>query len=237
MKLLDQKFAPVTFSLGFVEAPFQTYCEAFVSWWKEISVEFEKVSFEDVLPQALLRLQPLQTPQNRYLLVETKSQWTAVFNNGLRTADVSSAVGHICKVLKCRGLEVRCVPDRSHLESKKDALQIYGDTQFNLVGPQATDWQNRVRTVRAMNDGGTWKFISEGTVQPYEQVESYKKKRIVDRFTSEMLASYCAALGINLFDIGFYGPASMLVHQLTKFPQTSPKMSIESARSHLYLEQ
>ena len=237
MRFLDDQFAPVTFSMGFVEASFSQYSQAFVSWWEKLSIDFETTPFEEDLRSALLRLQPLQSPQNRYLLVETKSPWTALFSNGLRTADVSSPVGHLCQVLNCRGLEVTCIPDRSHLEDKKDALRIYGAVGFTLLGPQPTDSLNRVRSIWAMNDGGHWKFISEGIVQPYEHVERYTSRKISERFTPEMLESYCEALGIKLYNEGFYGPKGLLVNQLTKFPQTSPRVSINEARAHLYLSQ
>src|SRR6266446_7908132 len=58
------------------------------------------------LETALLSLQPLTTPLDRYLLVETKSNWTAIFANGLRVNDVFSPVSHRPLRLNCRGLEV-----------------------------------------------------------------------------------------------------------------------------------
>jgi hypothetical protein len=233
--LLNNEVAPVTFSWGFVKAPFPEYSEAFVSWWKKLAIEFEIATFTEDLRHAFRRLEPLQSPQNRYLILETKSPWTAVFSNGLRTADVTSAVLHLCQVLDTFGLEVTCIPDRSQLEREGEALRIYGAVGFTLSGSKKTDWLNRVRHVSAMNDGGNWIFDAEGEEQPYEQLEKYAQRKIADRFTPEMLESYCLALGIDLFNPDFYGRKGVLVNQLTKFPQTSPKMSIAEANARLYL--
>jgi hypothetical protein len=232
--LFGGELAPVTFSWGFVEAPFDLYCENLLAWWNYISIEFEAVTVDEDVRCALRRLEPLQTPQNRYLVLDTKSRWTAVFNNGLRTSDLAGPVGHLSDKLNCRGLEISCIPDRSYV-NQKDAVRTFGSVSFKLFGPGPTDWLNRIRTVAAMNDGGKWIFISEGLPQPYEDQQQYQKRKIVDRFTCEMLRAYCEALDIKLFDPGFYGTHGLLVNQLTKFPQVSPQMSIREAQSHLYL--
>ena len=38
--LLSNEFAPVTFTIGFVESPFAEFSAAFVKWRKEINAEF-----------------------------------------------------------------------------------------------------------------------------------------------------------------------------------------------------
>jgi hypothetical protein len=233
--LLDNRFAPITFSWGFVEAPFEEYSTAFISWWNQLSISFNSVGFDEDFSKALLRLEPLQSPQNRYLIVETKSRWTAIFSNGLRANDVASPVGHLSKILNCRGVRVCCIPDRSELENRSDALQIYGCVAFVLHGSVTTGPLNDVRQVSFMNDGGEWKFTLLGEAQPYEQVTQYSQPRIRDRFTSEMLESYCAALGIQAFDSKFYGLRGVLLDKLTKLPNVSPQMSTADARAKLYL--
>jgi hypothetical protein len=235
--LLDNAYAPVTFSFGFVQSSFGQFSEAFISWQDEIfsksagGVEFTR--FRAPLPVALLRLEPLTTPQDRYLLVETQSNWSAIFSNGLRVNDVFSPVGHLSKVLKCHGLLVNYTPDRSQ-KAGKDGLQIYGAVTFTLYGPGETDWLNRIRHVGATTDVGGWEFAAEGEVQPYERTENYRKRKVADRFTAEMLESYCAALGIELFDANFYG-GQCLVSRAKRTAQPGSTMPISEARSHLYL--
>ena len=126
--LLDHKFAPTTFQVGFVECLFDEFSQSFTRWRKEIDEEFgtrtETSHLSASLPDALLKLEPLTTPLDRYLLIETRSPWTAVFSNGLRVNDVFSPVSYLPMLLGCRGLEVRCVPDRNG-KCGKDGLQVF----------------------------------------------------------------------------------------------------------------
>ena len=235
--LLDNSYAPITFSFGFVQRPLAQFSEAFISWQNKIFSKsaggFEFTHFSAPLPAALLRLEPLTTPLDRYLLVETRSNWSAIFSNGLRVNDVFSPVSYLSEVLKCYGLLVNSTPDRSH-KAGKDGLQIYGAVTFTQYGPGKTDWLNRIRHVGVTKDVGGWEFAAEGEVQPYEQIENYRTRNVVGRFTVEMLESYCEAVGIRLFDATFYGGQCLLAH-IKRAAAPGPTMSISEARSHLYL--
>ena len=235
--LLDNRFAPLTFTWGFVESPFAQFTQAFLKWQHQLDEKFgtrtEHKRFRAALSEGLLGLDPLTTPSDRYLLTETRSGWNAIFANGLRANDVVSPVGYLPIVLQCRGLDLTCVPDRSNV-SDRNGLQVYGAVKFSIRGPDQTDWLNRIRSVSVWNDVGGWEFEAEGEAQPYEQIENYGKRRIADRFTPEMLESYCAALGIDLFNPDFYGEQSLLVHTTgQKF--RGPSMSIAEARSHAHV--
>lgn len=232
--LLNNVRAPVTFGAGFIETSFSEYCNEFTSWWRRLGTEFETFSFEADLKDAMLRLEPLQMPQNRYLITETRSRWTAILSNGRLGSDVTSAVYSSCKALGCRGVTIQCSPSLTKREGKKVSIVSYAATSFTLDGPHETEWLNQIRHVSARKDGGPWKFFQRGEVQPFEQVEQYGNKHIRDRFTPEMLKSYCAALGILAFEGTFYGPKSFLLHQLTKFPSTSPKWTFQEAQAFLY---
>jgi len=234
--LLNNRFAPITFTWGFVESPFVEVSEAFTRWQDQLHAECSRMewnSFRAPISESLLALEPLTTPQDRDLLVETDSRWTAIFSNGLRVNDVHSSVSYLPLLLKCRGLEVACVPDRSKCHAK-DALQIYGAVVFTLYGQEQKNWVNRIRHISVMNDVAGWEFFAEGEIQSYEQTENYPKQRIVDRFTPDMLESYCAALGIDLFNPNFYGPQNLLGHTIRAAASAQgPKMSIAEARSHV----
>jgi len=187
------------------------------------------------LSESLLALEPLTTPSDRYLLTETRSSWSAIFANGLRVNDVFSPVSYMPKVLGCRGVTIACVPDRSDC-ADKDGLQIYGAVKFALYGPDETDWLKRIRSISVTNDVGGWEFGAQGEVQPYEQTENYGKRKIVDRFTPEMLEYYCAALAIDLFNPAFYGEQCLLDHTTNRaVGAQGPIMSIAEARSHLHI--
>jgi hypothetical protein len=235
--LLDNRFVPITFAWGFVESPFTQFSEAFIHWQDQLhaksGLRMERKSFRAPLSESLLTLEPLTTPQDRDLLVETDSTWTAIFSNGLRVNDVHSSVSYLPRLLKCRGLEVACVPDRSR-NHPKDALQVYGAVVFTLYGPEQSDGTNRIRHIAVTKDVSGWEFAALGEVQPYEETENYRNRKIVDRFTPQMLESYCAALGIELFNPDFYGQQSLLVHTKKTSPR-GPTMSIAEARSHVHI--
>jgi hypothetical protein len=145
----------------------------------------------------------------RQLFVETRSKWTAYFDCGIDGGDPTSVVGYLSRTLRCRGVTALAQPHT--IEQFKGRCGRYGGVQFQLFGPNETDFLNYVRTVYAQHDGSRWVFGVSGTPQPYEAPESYKARRIPDRFTSEMLESYCRALGIELFDLSFYGPRAVLI--------------------------
>ncbi|HEY6339737.1 MAG TPA: hypothetical protein VIW68_14690 [Candidatus Sulfotelmatobacter sp.] len=239
--LLDNRFAPTTFTWGFVESSFAQSSEAFVQWQDQIAKKFgtrkERKSFRAPLSESLLALEPLTTPLDRYLLTETRSGWSAIFANGLRVNDVHSPVSYLPTILGCRGLEIACVPDRSNC-ADKNGLQIYGAIKFALYSPNKTDWLNRTRSISVMNDVEGWEFAAQGEVQPYEQIENYQKRRAVDRFTPEMLESYCAALGIELFNADFYGEQCLLEHTTKRAASAEGMtMSIAEARSHVHIRE
>jgi hypothetical protein len=126
------------------------------------------------------------------------------------------------------------VPDRGN-KAGKDGLQIYGATVFTFYGPEETDWLNRIRHISLTNDAGNRrKFVAEGQVQPFEQIENYKAKKLSNRFTPEMLEAYCKALDIDIFSSEFYGGKCLLTRN-TSVAAPGPSMSIAEARSHLYL--
>lgn len=96
----------------------------------------------------------------------------------------------------------------------------FGAIEFILLGPLPTDWLNYVRSIAATHQDSRWEFTATGTVQPYEDLAAYRRRRVVDRFTPQMLAAYCAELGVRPFDASFYGPRSLLL--------TSPSPGIEN---------
>jgi hypothetical protein len=234
--LLNNDFAPVTFRFGFVETSFSSLCDAFERWHRTIDAKFgvktEFSSIDAPLATALLSLEPLTTPLDRYLLVETRSNWTAIFANGLRVNDVFSPVSYLPLLLNCRGLEVGYTPDRSKSD-RKGSLRSWGHTLFALYGPTNTDRLNRIRYLSVSNDVNGWSFSEGGEVQPFEELDRYKKKRIQERFTIEMLERYSRALGIELNQADFYGPRSCAARTTGQTQRGDISMSIAEARSHL----
>ena len=167
--------------------------------------------------------------------MQTKSPWTAYFDNAAYGGDPASALGHLAELLKCRTLAVACVPQT--LSSKdKDAKGTYGAVQFQLFAPERREFLNYERSISVANDGGRWVFNVTGSVQPYEKTDSYEASRVMDRFTPELLEEYCAALEIRLFETNFYGPDAVLVDIADPLPPHHPRLTLTEARKKLGIE-
>jgi hypothetical protein len=234
--LLNNNFAPLTFSLGFLEMPFQMVVDEFIRWKRELDLSVIISPIDLPLERALLKLEPLTTPHSKQLLMSTKSVWTAYFDNGTNCGDPFPPIGYLSQRLHCRGLAVTCTPQTKVSEGKGER-GTYGAVQFGLFAPEPRDWLNYERYIVAMNDGGKWKFEASGNVQPFERVERYKARRIRDRFTDELLEDYCQALGIRLFDPKFYGPSAVLIEENLDHFKTEPAvMTLAEARWRLGLE-
>src|SRR5262245_45551807 len=233
--LLDNKLAPLTFSLGFLEMPFQTVVDAYVWWQKELDLSVVISPIELPLKQALLKLEPLITPHRKQLLMATQSAWTAYFDNGINGGDPFTPIGYLSQHLHCRGLKVTCQPHTMFSEGKGER-GTYGAIQFQLFAPEERDFLNIGRSIITMNDGGKWIFETAGEIQPFERAEKYKAKRIRDRFTDELLEEYCLALGIRLFDAEFYGPWGVLIERLDHLQAETTALTLVEAKWRLGLE-
>lgn len=54
------------------------------------------------------------------------------------------------------------------------------------------------RMIRAFRDDTRWDFYQEGEPLPFEDLGAYRRRRIRDRFTREMLMAYCGQMGFSL---------------------------------------
>jgi hypothetical protein len=205
--LLDDRFAPITSVIGFLEAELGDVTEALRRWRAELHGSATATELPGGLEATVHRLEPLTAGvRPRELLVTTRAPgWTAVFDCGHRGGTQTATLGYLCDVMLCRGLVVNLVPPAAGPASR------YGAVQFALFGPVRTEFINYVRTVSLIQDGSRWEFSAHGTAQDYEQVAAYSARRVRDRFTPKMLTEYCAALGLEPFDAGFYPGPSVLV--------------------------
>ena len=102
---------------------------------------------------------------------------------------------------------------------------------MELYGPNG-DALGYVRTVAVVNDGGNWTFDVSGDPLPFEHVENYNRRKIVERFTFENLRDYAAALGVRCFEEDFYRPeAAHLVELVGPAPNGMKEYTLEEARS------
>jgi hypothetical protein len=157
------------------------------------------------LPSLLDALLPLTGPLLRCVWVQTAGPWTAYFDNFVLGSDTFGPVSYLAQQLGCRGVAIGC---------REGTAKRGASASFTLYGPEQTDWLNIVRSVAAVEDDGRWKWRASGIPQPFEDAAAYRRRRVGDRLTADMLALYCGALGMRLFDESFYGTAGQLVENV-----------------------
>jgi hypothetical protein len=232
--LLDDRWAPVTSEMGFLEARAENAARAFAAWHaglqapRGISVQVRPVSGS--VEQVLAALLPLSSPEvQRQLFMPTRSAWTAYVENGWTGTDASSAMSVMARTLGCRGLRVVAVPHTYRKGSGR-----YGAVMLDVFGPTAG--RKYLRALGASNDGGRWVFDESGEPFPFERLERYQERRVRDRFTFEMLKEYLRHLGLSPFEEDFYlpeGAPAWLVERTGPVLPIQKEYTLEQARERL----
>jgi hypothetical protein len=228
--LLSDRFAPITSAIGFLETGLDEASDALLTWRRRLYGDATATELHEPLTELLPRLEPLTLGvRPRELLVATASAWTAYFDCGANGGDPVSAIGYLCRVIGCRGVVAVSIPDTAGTKHERPGR--YGAVQFELYGPDMTEFLNYVRTVSAVNDGGRWRFDANGEVQDFEDLDAYRRRRKRERFTSDMLAGYLAALGLRPFDEDFYEPRAVLVDSNQPVPEGGLALSLADAQA------
>jgi hypothetical protein len=231
--LIFEDLAPITFSVGLIQAPLQVVHRKMLAWRSaHASLNTEVLAFP--LEEALLSLTPLTTIPRRWLLLSTQNQWTAYFDNGLNGPDPSPAVGYLCERLRCSGLVVTSVPHTLD-EKGNEERGISGGIKFEMFAPKPTTFLNFERAISVIYESGRWQFDDAGTVQSFEYTGRYKRRRAQDRFTEEMLKKYCAALGFEVDNPSFYQPLGMLTSAENPMPAGFLTVSLLEAQRRIGL--
>lgn len=234
--LLNDRFAPITSELGFLECDSETASNAFLCWQKDIQsrrgVHLERSVVKGDLQHVLMKLLPLTSVERRrYLFLSTKGGWTAYFDNGCQGGDPASTVSFLSEKIGCKGVRAVCVPhELDPNESEKSGR--YGAVIWEVYSPIKTEFLNTLRSVCVAYDGGKWVFETTGVQQPMENIGKYKAKLVRDRFTSEMLNGYLSALGIDAFSDEFYLPQgeAILIEKQGPVAPNLKEFSLEMAR-------
>ncbi len=234
--LLEDRWAPVTSTMGFLELGAEQAAQAFATWQRGLMISrgltVEVIPVSGTLEQVLSCLLPLSGgATRRYLFIPTRSAWTAYIENGWTGTDAASPMGYMAERLSIRGLRVVAVPHTL----RKDGGGRYGAVMLDVFGPrQPGKSLNYVRSIYASNDGGRWVFGHSGEPFPFEQVELYQARRVRDRFTFEMLKDYLRHLGLAPFEEDFYlpeGSRAWLVQKTGPFTTVGREYTLEEARA------
>lgn len=234
--LLDDRWAPVTSEMGFLETDAEHAARAFAAWQaglearRGIAVEVHPAS--GTLEQTLSALLPLTSPERqRYLFLPTRSTWTGYVENARGGTDAASAMAVMARTLGCRGLRVVAVPN-----TYRQGEGRYGAVMLEVYGPHRTAWINTIRVVSASNDGGRWVFDQCGEPFPFEKIDQYQARRVRDRFTLDMLKEYLHHLGLSPFEEDFYlpvGAPAWLVEKTGPVFSTHEEFTLAQARKEL----
>ena len=233
--LLEDRWAPVTSEMGFLELGAEQAARAFATWQEGLmtprGITVEVLPVSGSLEQVLSRLLPLTSGETqRELFIPTRSAWTAYVENGWTGTDAASSMSVMARRLSIRCLRVVAVPHTLRGDQGR-----YGAVMLDVFGPeQPGKINNYVRALGASNDGGRWVFDQSGEPFAFEQVERYQARRVRDRFTFEMLKDYLRHLGLAPFEEDFYlpeGSRAWLIQKTGPFTTVGREYTLEEARA------
>lgn len=206
--LLNGKFGVLTTSFGFVNASAKDASAAYLHWMNEVVLKqstdhCEPSEIAGTIEDALMSLFPLESNvPSRSLLVPTKSDWTAYFDNGYRGTDTNASMPVLARTLRTQTMRVVTCPHTLPAKVFNSSRGSYGAVIWTVYGSDG----ETVRSVYSMNDGGKWEFGQLGEPFAFESPEMYRKRPVRDRFTHELLLQYLENFQIRLDDASFYMP-------------------------------
>jgi hypothetical protein len=248
--LLDDRFAPITSELGFVERPAREVVDAYVSWQQDIEGKpFEPPEMEGVIvgpvsygpdvppaPPPLPRGEPVfDVNELQGRLEDALAALLPLNNSPRRYAFVATdSVWTAYFDNGRRGTDA--FPPMSFLARELGcrALRVVARSDAALLevyGPRDTEWLNVERAVGAVLDGDRWTFVDQGARLPFEDASGYAARRIRDRFTLDTLGEYADRLGVRPLDDDFFvQPAFVLSRRRAPY-RDERDYSLEEARA------
>lgn len=207
--LLEDRLAPLTDTFGFLRCPIEVAKSAFLVWQRPIQERrgtfLHERQVAGPLETILRELLPLTSVESRrFAFIPTHSEWTAFVDNGHHGTDAFAPISYLAKKIGCTGVRAT------------DALPglTQGGTIFEMYSPEDTDWLNIERTISAIPTDGRWAFSASGSMLSFEKAEFYERRRIKDRFDSEILKQYLGEIGIDAFNTSFYTEESVIVEKV-----------------------
>ncbi|MET3367392.1 UNVERIFIED_CONTAM: hypothetical protein ABIE34_000613 [Jeotgalibacillus campisalis] len=202
--LLGGRWAPVTNTLSFVNAPLEQAAQIWHDWYAKRypnNKNLRQTTYTGSLEEHFKRLVPLASGAETLFLETRDPSWTAAVDNSRTGPDLSSLLR--VEYAQTRGIRSVIVQEIPHTLDRKTYPQWrgrYGARRFLILGPG--DFVTQVRLVN--ND--KWEFARGGEVLEFENTDAYDSPRTTDRFTHEMLVDYCRHLGLDPYNEDFYVP-------------------------------
>lgn len=183
--LLGGEAAPIGWWVTFVEAPLDDIARWLTDSW------FAGRPYTDldpgVYPGCLTRLEPLESPWTKHLLVSA-GKWTMHLSNSLLGGDPSAPGPALSRHLDCR-VVVAGHSQRHGPGHEGTALWVFG--------PDGDPPLQYVRTVQVACADGRWSWYESGQPFEFEKVPRYSARRKRDRLDRELLTEYLAEFGIR----------------------------------------
>lgn len=193
---LDDRYAPITSAIGFIQLPVSEAAEALAAWWRSIAPPVSLDALDEAFPESLCRLLPLQVGGRSRALLVDQGGWSAYFDNGAMGTDPLSAMTVLCRINHCAGAALVAIPDAPPRD---------GSLQFQTFSPERTQFLNYSRTLGVARENGRWRYDAFGDPEPFEAIEAEAAPGARDRLSTDTLARYAAALGFAPFDPAAYG--------------------------------
>ena len=214
-ELFDGSLAAFTGTVWFVDAPFDAVVDEATAWVAELGGR-TSTRLDGILPTMLEALEPWAMPSWKQILVQTRSNWTAIFSQGsdIGTHDV------VGRRLRCRSLRTSYSPHTV----RDGSVVSFGDCAFWLRNPD-----DSTRSIQTSFQS-RWRWDLYGEPLEFEDQSAYEAKRIPERFTLARMNSYCRALGIRRNEPDFYLPRGCLIEKDTSGWQ--PPRTLSSREWH-----
>ncbi len=212
-QLFDDRYAPITSEIEFLECDAKVAVDAFQEWQFPIQsrrgVRLDRREVSGDFTTKIECLLPLTSVERRrFLFLPTASSWAAYLDSGWQGTDVST-VSFLSRKLGCRAIRAVSIPDTIR-KTPSGEVGRYGATILEIYAADSRgcSFLNVRRSISAVNDGGRWRFDASGEPPlDFEQLDRYKARQVRDRFTPEMLDDYLRNFGIGFFAPDFYNIA------------------------------
>lgn len=204
MLLLGGEAWPIGYGVAFLRSPFEDVESSVRETWAHCEV----VPVQGVEP-GVLALDPMEAPWTVELLLRC-GEWTAYLNNSIGGGDISAIAPAIA-----RSLGVMCVT----AEHAPKHGPGHAATQLWIQGPEGEPPLMSIRTLTAHCQDGRWSWYESGDVQPFEQPDRYRARRIRDRLDRGLLVAYLAELGIYPDDPNFFSDGVVVRQRVDWLPR------------------
>jgi hypothetical protein len=182
--------------LGLIRAPLEVVVTSLSKWHDSIGIEYTRNEIDTGLDAAFEALLPLSSVMRRRLFVQTASDWTVCYQNGIRGSDPFPAMSFLARQLSVLAMRVCASPPGATWPAV--IWEVYAPP--SLGGSEPLGYRG---SIAAANDGGPWVFSQSGEPFPFEKVEFYSEKRRRDRFTRPLLEEYLGHYHIRPFEDDF----------------------------------